>query len=242
MVRDRVWPTYNESDKASAAFALLEVARECSKLLAPMCPFFSEHVYQTCGLGKEESVHMCKWPKPYKKYANLQIEKEMKIVQEIIEAVNAARKENNVKIRWPVESVHIETEDETAKSAVITFEKVLKNMTNSKDVSMGKTDGYEKDFSKGKIYVSKNILKNEALLRELFREVQSQRKQSKLNVEDKIVLYLDNDSMQEFEKEIKDKVGAKNIVFGPVGNPTGHVRIEEEKISFKIEVLQKIYD
>lgn len=47
--------------------------------------------------------------------------------------------------------------------------------------------------------------------------------------------------MQEFEREIMDKVGAKNIVFGPFDKPTGHVQLEEEKVSFKIEVLENIY-
>ena len=241
MVRDRVWPTYNGSDKAAAMFVLHEVAKECSKLLAPSCPFFSEHVYQTCGLGKEESIHMCKWPKPYKKYSNPCVEKEMECVQEILEVVNAVRKENNVKIRWPVESVYVESDDDTVKSALITFEKVLKNMANAKDVSLGKTDGHQKAFSKGNIYVSKNILKSEALLRELLREIQERRKKSNLKIEDKIVLYIDNVSMQEYEKEISDKVGAKNIVFGQFDNPTDFVQLEEEKVSFKIEALEKIY-
>ncbi|KHO47601.1 MAG: isoleucyl-tRNA synthetase [archaeon GW2011_AR5] len=242
MVRDRVWPTYSGSDKQSAMFALFEVAKECSKLLAPACPFFAEHVYQIGELGKEESVHMCKWPKPYKKYANPQIEKEMEIVQEIIETANAVRKENNVKIRWPVENVYIESDDETVKGCLITFEKVLKNMTNSKYISHGKSEGYSKAFSKGTVYVSKNVLKAEALMRELLREIQSHRKLQKLIVEDKIVLYLDNDSMQEFEREIRDKVGAKNIIFGPIEKPTGQVQLEDEKVSFKIETLQKIYE
>lgn len=242
MVRNRVWPTYAEKDKAAAMFTLLEVAKESTKLIAPLCPFFAEHVYQICKLGKEESVHLCKLPKPYKKYVNLQLEKEMDVVKELLEVVNAIRKGNNIKIRWPIESVYIESEDETVKNALMTFEKVLKNMANSKDVSMGKIDGYSKQFSKGTVHVSKKILKDEALLRELLREVQSQRKQKKLKVEDKIVLYIDNESLQEYEKEIKAKVGAKNIIFGPVDNPTGHVSLEEERIAFKVEALQKIFD
>ena len=243
MVRDRVWPTYKGTDKAAAMFALNEVAKECAKLLAPISPFFSEHVYQLCKLGKEESIHLCKWPKPFKKFINPTIESEMAAVQEILEVVNAARKDNNIKIRWPVESVHVESDDENVKSALITFEKALKIMANAKDVAHGKpqTDGYSKSFSKGTVHVSKNILKGEALLRELLREVQSQRKQMKLKVEDKIVLYLDNDSMHEYEKEIKDKVGANKLIFGTFDNPTGQVQLEEEKVSFKIESLQEIY-
>lgn len=238
MVRDRVWPTYEGKDKAAAQYALHEAVRIISRLLAPICPFFAEQMHLSIK-NREESVHMCKWPKAQKKLINARLEKEMEAVMDILETVNAIRKENNVKIRWPVESVYIESDDETVKSATITFEKVLKNMTNAKYVSIGKSEGYQKQFSKGTAYVSKKILKGEALLRELLREIQAQRKKQKLHVNDKIALYLDNESMREYEKEIKDKVGAKSVFFGPVKEPTGHAQLEDEKVIFRLEVLEK---
>ena len=163
----------------------------------------------------------------------------MEVVKELIEISNAVRKENNVKVRWPVESVYIESDDETVKSAVITFENVLKNMTNSKNVSIGKTDGHSKKFSKGTLYVSKKILKEEGLLRELLREIQAQRKKYNLNVNDRIILYIDNEMMKDYEKEIKHKVGAREVHFSQVSNPTGKAQLEEETVNFKIEALEK---
>ena len=240
MIRDRAWPGYTGDDKKAAFYTLDSVVRITSKLLAPLCPFFAEHMH--LGLKeKEESVHMCKWPKAQIKMINTQIEKEMEFVKEIVETVNSLRKENNVKIRWPVESVYVESDDEVVKSALITFEKVLKNMSNTKYVSMGITDGYKKGFSKGSVYVSKKVLMGEALLREFLREVQTQRKKNNLNVGDRIVLYLDNENLREYEAEIKNKVGAKEVFFGPVENATSCVQLEEEKINFKIETItQKI--
>src|SRR3989338_1317689 len=143
MIRDRAWPGYTGDDKKAAFYTLDSVVRITSKLLAPLCPFFAEHMH--LGLKeKEESVHMCKWPKAQIKMINTQIEKEMEFVKEIVETVNSLRKENNVKIRWPVESVYVESDDEVVKSVLITFEKVLKNMSNTKYVSMGITDGDRK--------------------------------------------------------------------------------------------------
>ncbi len=238
MVRDRAWPTYEGPDKTAAHYTLNEVAKIASTLLAPLCPFFAERAHKLLN-KKEESVHLCKWPKPMKKLINMQIEKEMELVNEIIEVSNAVRKENNIKVRWPVESVYIESDDETVKSALITFERVLKSMTNTKSVSMGRIDGHPKQFSKGTLHVSKKILKVEGLLRELLREVQAQRKKYNLDVNDRIILYLDNESMKEYEKEIKHKVGAREIHFGPVGSLTGKAQLEEEIVNFKIEALEK---
>ncbi len=238
MVRDRAWPTYNGDDKASALYTLNEVAKITSTLMAPLCPFFAEHAHKLLN-KKEESVHLCKWPKSMKKLISPQIEKEMEFVKELTEMSNSVRKENNVKIRWPVESVYVESDDEIVKSALITFENVLKGMTNAKNVSMGKTDGYSKQFSKGTLYVSKNILKVEGLLRELLREIQSERKKYNLNVHDRIILYIDSNIMKDYEKEIKHKVGAKEIHFGSVSNPTGKAQLEEEIVNFKIEALEK---
>ncbi|MFA4820375.1 MAG: isoleucine--tRNA ligase [Candidatus Aenigmatarchaeota archaeon] len=239
MIRDRVWPGYTGDDKKAAMYALDNVVRITSKLLAPICPFFAERMHIDLK-EKEDSVHMCKWPKAQTKLMNTQIEKEMEFVKEIVEVVNSVRKENNVKIRWPVESVYVESDDEVVKSALITFEKVLKNMSNTKYVSMGKTDGYKKEFSKGSVYVSKKVLMGEALLREFLREIQSQRKKNDLKVSDRIVLYIDNEAMREYETEIKNKVGAKEVFFGLVENATGCVQLDDEKINFKIETIQKI--
>ncbi|HLC77304.1 MAG TPA: isoleucine--tRNA ligase [archaeon] len=239
MVRDRAWPTYEGQDKAAALYALNEVARITTRLLAPLCPFFAEHAYSQLD-KKEESVHLCKWPKPMKKLINAQIEKEMEVVKELIEMSNAIRKENNVKVRWPVESVYVESDDETVKNAIITFENVLKGMMNTKNVSIGPSkDGYSKQFSKGILHVSKKILKEEGLFRELLREIQSQRKKFNLTVNDNIILYMDNEMMKEYEKEIKHKVGAKEIHFGPITDPTGRATLEEETVNFKVEALEK---
>jgi len=90
MIRDRAWPGYTGDDKKAVFYTLDSVVRITSKLLAPLCPFFAEHMH--LGLKeKEESVHMCKWPKAQIKMINTQIEKEMEFVKEIVETVNSLR-------------------------------------------------------------------------------------------------------------------------------------------------------
>jgi len=114
---------------------------------------------------------------------------------------------------------------------------ILRNMANTKEVRNLPMDGYEKEFSKGSVYVSKTVLKKEAILRELLREIQSHRKTHNLKVSQKIILYLDNEMLKEFTEEIKDKVGAKEIKFEHIDAAAGRVQLEEEKVAFRFEVV-----
>ena len=230
LVRDRVWPTYEGHDKAAAQYAMWTVVDVVSKMLAPICPFVAEHMHR----GKEESVHMCNWPSAHKHMIKKHIEEDMVVVKELIETANAIRKDNGIKIRWPVEAIHIESDDEIVKRAVKRYEDVLKRMVNAKHIKA--CEGFSREFSKGTIILSKNVLKDEAMLRELLREIQNQRKKMGLNIADKIDLHVDG--LEEFEKEIKDKVGAHKVTFGDVLHPTGKVAVEDEVINFKIDVVR----
>jgi isoleucyl-tRNA synthetase len=244
IIRDRVWPTYEGTDKAAAEYALITVAETVTKMLAPFCPFFTEKIYQEN--GKKESVHLENWPKSDKKMIKEKLEKEMEIVKEIIEVANAIRKENNVKIRWPLEYITVESEDTETKDAIKTFGQVILGMANTKQIS-GQKDGYKKEFSKGAVYLSRNILKREAILRELLREIQAQRKRQNLNINDKIMLYISDPSLREFENDITAKVGAKETVFGAdedkmrmcsMGGISSTVTIEDVTVAFCFEAVR----
>ena len=115
------------------------------------------------------------------------------------------------------------------------FSNVIKEMTNIKVMEFGKTleKMAKKDFSKGKIYMDTRItdeLKNEALLRELLREIQAERKRQGLVVTDRIVLTIDNEKMKKFEKDIKEKVEAVEIIYQQ--NDGKDVAAEELKARF----------
>lgn len=243
IIRDRVWPAYEGRDKEAALYTLKTVAAGAAKLLSAFCPFLSEHAWQNVcrTLGeKEESVHLCAWPKPEKKMMNKKMEDSMMLVKEITEVVNALRKDNELKLRWPIEKVVVESKDIAVKNAVKEFTDVLENMTNSKaiEIGYGSEDMVAKDFSKGKIFVSKKILKEEALLRELLRGVQEHRKKHKLVVKQKIILYIDNEKMKRFAKEIKEKVGAKEVHFSSINEPFSEIGVEGEKVRFKFSLVK----
>ncbi len=243
LIRERVWPAYSGKDKYAAFYTLAHVAQMSARLLSIFCPFLAEHAWQSVckPLGaKAESVHLTAWPKADKKMINKKLEDGMSLVKEISEAVNALRKEHNLKLRWPIEKVVIDSKDVAVKNCLRDFEDVLMSVTNAKTVQPGYGDDtlVSKGFSKGKVFVSKKILKGEALLRELLREIQEHRKKRKLVVRQKIILYLDNEKMKQFAKEIKEKVGAKEVHFESIAHEFGSVEVEGEKVRFKFTLVK----
>ncbi|MBI4153997.1 class I tRNA ligase family protein [Candidatus Woesearchaeota archaeon] len=243
LVRERLWPAYKGKDKAAACYALAETARVISVLIAPIAPFLAERIHMTSRkLGsRTESVHLLEWPKQNRKLIFKGIEEDMKLARELTETVNAIRKENGIKLRWPVEKIVIETKDPKAQKAVKAMSGILARTGNAKKVVVGYGEqGFaSKEFSKGIVHVSRNVLKDEALLKEFLREVQDQRKKMNLVVEDKIVLHVDNEKLSKFSTEIKEKVGASTVQFGTVDKETGSIDIEGDVVRFKFSPLVK---
>ncbi len=226
IVRDRV-----KSGDEGAYNALYVVSRESAKLLAPICPFIAERVQQHVRLLDEAelSVHLEKWPSPAK--SDRELEKSMEVAKEIYEACNSLRKRDNVKLRWPLRKLVI-SDQKAIDSRLL---ELLKSMCNVKEISFGSANLPSKDISACTIYLDTmpdESLKEEALLRELVREIQSVRKQEHLVVSDRIHLRISSVKMKKFEQFIKDYVGADVVEFGEVDDQKCSVELEGEKIAF----------
>jgi hypothetical protein len=121
-------------------------------------------------------------------------------------------------------------------------------MCNSKSVKIvkeiGKGDFAEAGFDFGKVYISKKLdekLLNEALLRELVREVQDLRKKNGFIVKEKITLSLSSDEetnemLGKNRQFLAREVGAKSVVVGSLkGRFRGKLEFEEKKIEIAFD-------
>jgi isoleucyl-tRNA synthetase len=92
--RPRFW------DGEPAAFATL---REClvtvAQLLAPLCPFVSDEIYENLD-GAEPSVHLCDFPVPGTR--DLDLEREMAVARQAVQLGLAARSQAAIKLRQPL--------------------------------------------------------------------------------------------------------------------------------------------
>ena len=247
LIRDRVWPLYEGKDKQTAFYTCITVTETLAKLLAPICPFLAEQVYQEIikPLKKSKlSVHMEDWPKVDKKMINKNLEEKMKVAKQIVEACSAARQKASLKLRWPIGFVIVMSEDKRVVSTVKNLKEVLLRMCNSKIIKISKDEPKGEfsvaDFSLGKVFIPLKLdeeLLNEALLRELIRRIQEMRKKFGFVVKEMIDLSLSSDEetnkLLEKKKDLISKeVGAKSVVIGTTkGKFSETLEFENKKIT-----------
>ena len=123
--RRRFW------DGDPAAFATL---REClvpvAKLLAPFAPFMADEIYEHLD-GSLASVHLCDWPEPHPRSADL--EADMEVARETVRLGLSARGAAKVKVRQPLhEAVVVAAAGERA--AISRLADVVRDELNVKEL------------------------------------------------------------------------------------------------------------
>lgn len=214
-------------------FTLTHVFENVMKILSPFMPFLSEYVYHEL---TEKSVHTEKWPEPKRVFVDHHLEDDMELALRIVEAANTIRKEHGSNLRWPLKELYI-SGDKRYKRVAEKQGDIIKRMCNVKNVIFGEDASLQKKgVDTGFVYLNMKMtkdLKEEALLRELLRAVQSERKKQGLVVKDKIVLRLSSETMKKFENDVREKLGAKEVKYGKIKGK--EVKFEDEKISFSFE-------
>ncbi len=98
--RDRFW----EGD-AQAFDVLYTVLVNLSKIIAPLMPFVSEHIFKT--LTGEESVHLTDYPLLEQINMDRSLVEEMDFLQDLCSAAKFIREEKNLRNRLPLQSLTV---------------------------------------------------------------------------------------------------------------------------------------
>lgn len=138
LIRPRAWIESDDPDKLAAYRVIYEVILKTAMIMAPFTPHLSESIYQNIvrnlDPGSPRSIHMCHWPIPQERFIDTELENQMHIIRNIVEAASNARQKIKRKLRWPVGRIVITPENENVKKAVEAIKSVLLEQTNSKDV------------------------------------------------------------------------------------------------------------
>ncbi len=109
--RKRFWKSENDVDKETAYLVLYECLVKLIQVIAPIMPFWTEHMYQNlvAGIdpGAAPSVHLCSFPESEAGRINTKLEQEISITRTIVSLGRAARNKANMKIRQPLASMTI---------------------------------------------------------------------------------------------------------------------------------------
>ena len=223
-------------DGAQARETLRFVLTELSKCVAPIAPFYAEHLFMEMKKHHPhrtflpESVHLTKWVK--KMPCNEKSIKKIDIVRQIASLVHEQRSEAGIKVRQPLARVTVkqmlDSEQKDLISAEVNVKEVLVNEGAQQAVALNTQMTEE--------------LRAEGFVREYIRNIQKTRKEKGLSPSDtlstlRIHVPIERKSyLQQFEEKIRKEVQAESIVYentAPEGGKT--TTIEGVTITSAIE-------
>lgn len=189
------------------------------KLLAPLCPFVTEYAWQNLKnkeIAKEESVHLCDWPKEDAKKIDRKLEEQFENALFVIEKGLAERDRLGIGLKWPLKSAKISAEFEIRKS----LHDIIKTQMNVKELLFSKA-------KKKEIIVTLDIkmtseLESEGYARELSRQVQDFRKKLGLKKENRVETYIITDDkfkriLEPQMNFLKERTNSKKLEFVTTG-------------------------
>ncbi|MBP6880809.1 isoleucine--tRNA ligase [Candidatus Saccharibacteria bacterium] len=182
--RRRFWKSGETSDKNNAYKTLHYVLVQLSMVIAPVTPFLAEELYQKLTGG--ESVHLLDWPSSG--HVNEILVAQMSDVRELINAGLSQRAKAQLKVRQPLRSFTITGEK---ADDVANFIDVFEEELNVKKVIFVE-DKSDELIGELDLELDDDLLL-EGMMREVIRHIQTHRKKSELNIDDRIKLKLETD-------------------------------------------------
>ena len=138
LIRGRTWIEKDDPDKLGAYYTLYNALKLLIKTMGPIAPHVTEDMYQNIIRSVEteapESIHMLDWSFNEERI-DPELESNMDIVRDIIEACARARDTARYKLRWPVREIIIVSEDKNVLKAAQSLKNVIMEQANTKKVT-----------------------------------------------------------------------------------------------------------
>ena len=120
--RRRFWKGEYNNDKVSAYQTLYECLLNVSKLISPIAPFYSEHIFQSLNnvTNKEEfeSVHISTFPVSFSNQIDTKLENKINQIRNICSLALSIRKKEKIKVRQPLKKIIIPVKNEVEKKEI----------------------------------------------------------------------------------------------------------------------------
>jgi isoleucyl-tRNA synthetase len=184
----------DDADKRAAYATLHTVLLTLSRLLAPFMPFLSERMYRNLsgfegdnppqGRALPDSVHLTDYPVATDELRDPELLVEMSRLRRLVEAGLAAREQAGIKVRQPLRAA-------TVRGAAFRpeLEAIFAEELNVKQVEYAEKAGPFEDVVLDTTITDDLLL--EGIAREISRAANELRRKAQLNVDDRIVLYVD---------------------------------------------------
>ncbi len=140
--RRRFWRSKDESDRDKlAAYQTLYTALVTfCKVIAPICPFVTERIYQNLVRGADsgaaESIHLCEYPEPDELLIDEALSKQMNAATEVVSAALGVRQAKQLRVRQPLSELIIASADADFRAGVERFQAHILEELNVKALSV----------------------------------------------------------------------------------------------------------
>lgn len=131
--RSRFWDEDVGEDKLQAFDTLYYALTTLSKVMAPFAPFLSEHIYLLLCPDKE-SVHLESYPQAKKEFIDVDLERGVELMEEIILLGRQIREQEKVKVKIPLKELHIVHRNSRFLDSIQLIENYLYSELNVKKI------------------------------------------------------------------------------------------------------------
>src|SRR5258706_7462973 len=101
--RRRFWGRPGSPEGAAAFATLYQCLHTLTRLMAPVVPFLTDHVWGILRSGEDpDSVHLATWPEPGQGLVDRELSAQMGLVRRLVELGRAARAASSLGIRHPL--------------------------------------------------------------------------------------------------------------------------------------------
>lgn len=181
--RRRFWKSESDTDKFGAYHTLYEVLTSLSGIIAPFEPFFAEKLHQSLVVpffkDRAESIHLELYPVADEKKIDLELEKMMDFVRDVVSVGLKARKALKIKVRQPLSHITARVTEAYQKQAVSNFAELIREEVNVKQVEVS---------SKMDTYLNIVVKPNLKTLGKRFGSRLAEVKEAMLQVDGKVVM------------------------------------------------------
>lgn len=136
--RKRFWAGEMTTDKLSAYQTLYDCLITLARLMAPIAPFYADHLYSdlTAGMNGYNTVHLSSFPKYNLSFTDSELEQQMRLAQDITSAVLALRRKVNIKVRQPLQTLLVPVSSSEQADRVSAMADLIKGEVNIKELKI----------------------------------------------------------------------------------------------------------
>ncbi|MGM0470979.1 MAG: valine--tRNA ligase [Bacillota bacterium] len=134
LVKPRLYQDDNQVAKETAQYVVSSVLEQALRLLHPFMPFVTEEIWQRLPYGSE-TIMLTDWPEPQEAETDLEAEKEMEIIMNVITAIRNIRNEMKVNPGKEIEGI-LKPENDFKERVITKGQEYIKDLAKMADLTI----------------------------------------------------------------------------------------------------------